>query len=475
MNRDIKPPASQKQRVPQKTPAVKPVHPQEKPRQTGPDNRVGLPVQTASMAVPPWQTAQRQMMVRQLTGTQGNRYVQRLLGQIQRWADPETAASVTGIINTANSDDLERLVASFETGIKGQSVVLDLPNRTNVTIPLEDGTGLRQQAINKLTERLMENVADIVLPAAAGIDAATGSQQRRVSMLAMHRQTAPLLARITALRPGSERWKHPNPAVQDSILAALQLQVMFQAEAYFTSATDQEAPGGAHHDAYTKMGGTKGANWCGMFVSINYLHGNFDNDLKNGFRHVKNVVDYFNYTYHRYPDRVRKWIYADERWQELRAYHENRGSLRRWIEADSITSAEGLDIQPGDIVLLDNDNDDQPNHIVMVHTWNPTTRMLFTIGGNDGGFQVDQNPGRSGSPEGDEATLSPRDQAELALDQPLRRGDQDTHVGIKAIDVAEASAKVRVFGIGRPSIVDFEDHTYHTENPKTPPVDAPGI
>lgn len=478
MNRDMRSPASQKHRLQKKTPAVKTVHHQGGPQQTKPDDSLGALVQTEELAAqltnPRFQMAQRQTMVRQLNRTQGNRYVQRLMEQIQRWTDPDAAASVTEIINTANSDDLDMLVASFETGINGQSVDLDLPNLTNMTIPIEDATKLRARAIDKLAERLMEDVADVVLPLAAGIDAATSSSKRRTSMMEMHAKTADLLARIAILRQGSERWKHPNPAVQDSILAALQLQVMFRAEAYFTSSTDQEAPGGAHYDAYTTMGGAKNANWCGMFVSINYLYGNFDSDLKNGFRHVKNVVDYFNYIYHNNPKRLKKWIYVDDRWQELRAYHESRGSLRQWIDAGSIASAEGLDIQPGDIVLLDNDNDDQPNHIVMVHTWNPTTKMLFTIGGNDGGYQVDQKSGRSGPTEGDEATMRPREQAEQALDQPLRRGDEGTHVGIKAIDVTKTSATVRVFGIGRPSIVDFEDHTYHTENPKTPPLDAPG-
>lgn len=481
MNRNLKTSPSQKQQPRKKSPVLKAVHPQVSPQQTRPDNGPGLPAASADMAVQLtasyFQTAQRQMLVRQINRTQGNRYIQRMLGQIQRWPDTETADSVTEIIDTANSDSLETLLASFETGVNGQSVVLDLPNRSNITIPIEEATSLRQQTVKKLSERLMEDVAMIVLPAAARMDAATSSSQRRELMMQIHSGTADLLTRIATLRPGSERWKHPNPAVQDSILAALQIQVIFRAEAYFTSTTDQEAPGGAHHDAFTTMGGAKEANWCGMFVSTNYLYGNFDSDLKNGFRHVDNVFDYFNYVYRRNPKRVKKWIYVDDRWQELRAYHESRDSLRQWTEADSITSAEGLDIQPGDIVLLDNDQDGQPNHIVMVHTWNPTTKMLFTIGGNDGGFRVDQGRDPSDLTEEDEATMRPRDQAELALDQPLRRGGKKSHVGIKAIDVTNTAAKVRVFGIGRPSIVDFEDHPYHTDKKELmkPPVDVPGI
>ncbi len=427
----------------------------------------------AHLSNPHLQTAQRQMMVRQINQTQGNRYVQSLMNQIQRWTDPEAAARVTDTINTANTAALKTLMDSFETGINGQHIDLTLPDRTKVTIPIEDATGLRERATQKLAERLMEDVADIVLPIAAGIDAATSSNQRRKLMIQIHAETADHLDRIAALRPGSERWKHPNPAVQDSILAALQLKIMFSAEAYFTSPIDQEAKGGAHYDARTTMGGRKDSDWCGMFASMNYLQSNFDDDLKQGFLHVKNVVDFFNYVYHR-TNRVKRWIYIDDGWQELRAYHESRGSLRQWIDASSITSADGLDIQAGDIVLVDRDQDGQPNHIVMVHTWNPTTKMLFTIGGNDGGYQVDQKSNRPGPTEGDEAAMDPRDQAEQVLDQPLRRGDKENHVGIKAIDVTDASAKVRVFGIGRPSIVDFEDHTYHTENPKKPPVDVPG-
>lgn len=474
MNRSLKANVSQKQRIQKRPMALKSVYSQKGPHQTGPDNRIGLPVQTASMVAQltssHFQTAQRQTMVRQLNQTQGNRYVQRLMGQIQRWTDPEAAAQVIDIIDTANSAPLKTLVDSFDTGVNGQGVNLKLPDGTSVTIPIEDATKLRARATDKLAERLMEDVADIVLPLAAGIDAATSNSQRRKSMIAIYDQTASSLDRIAVLRPGSERWKHPNPAVQDAILAVLKLKIIFSAEAYFSSPIDQEAKGGAHYEARTTMGGRKDSDWCGMFASTNYLQSNFDDDLKKGFLHVDNVVDYFTYVYRR-THRVKQWIYVDDQWQDLRAYHESRSSLRQWTDASSVTSAEGLDIQAGDIVLMDHDRNGKPNHIVIAHAWNPTTKMLFTIGGNDSGFQIDQSPADSGPTAGDETTMNDREQAEQALNQPLRKGDKEKHVGVRAIDVT----KGKIFGVGRPSIVDFEDHTYHTENPKKPPVDVPGI
>jgi hypothetical protein len=38
-----------------------------------------------------------------------------------------------------------------------------------------------------------------------------------------------------------------------------------------------------------------------------------------------------------------------------------------------------------------------------------------------------------------------------------------------AADRAAGRKRVRLYGIGRPSIVDFEEHRYDSTNPRTPP------
>ena len=77
-------------------------------------------------------------------------------------------------------------------------------------------------------------------------------------------------------------------------------------------------------------------DWCGFFAMENYLQSNLDSDLKRGFFHVTNVEHYFTYRYafgERDDTRVMKWIYAEDSWHELQAYHTARGSLRTWLNA----------------------------------------------------------------------------------------------------------------------------------------------
>ena len=52
-----------------------------------------------------------------------------------------------------------------------------------------------------------------------------------------------------------------------------------------------------------------------------------------------------------------------------------------------MTKGTGLDIQPGDMVLIDPDLDGDPDHIVLASSYDPATGYC-TIGGNDSGYVV---------------------------------------------------------------------------------------
>jgi len=109
---------------------------------------------------------------------------------------------------------------------------------------------------------------------------------------------------------------------------------------------------------------------------------------------------------------------------------------------------------------LDNRDTPAADHIVMVHSFDATTNTLYTIGGNDSGYQVDT--GKHKQATGDQAKL------EAATGQPLKPGGGNHSVAVNAYDVKRVP-QVRIYGIGRPSLVDFEDHRYDSTNPKHPP------
>ena len=157
-----------------------------------------------------------------------------------------------------------------------------------------------------------------------------------------------------------------------------------------------------------------------------------------------------------------------------RAYHETlRNSPRNWIPTASI-GADGLDIRPGDVLTLavaNNDNTEKAfgDHIVLVHSYDRATKRLFTIGGNDGGYVV-----RNGEPPAreSEADRADRERREAATGEHLQKPTQGGgHAGVGTQDLGHQPTPgaprtivqhTHVAGIGRPSIVDFEDHVYPT-------------
>ena len=228
---------------------------------------------------------------------------------------------------------------------------------------------------------------------------------------------APCLADIRKYAlVAAKRFQHDDPTVPDGVLAAIQLEAVANAEGHLASPKD------AHEKAYKAAGMGANFDWCGFFAMENYMHSNLDSDLKRGFFHVTNVEHYFTYHYAFGPlqdTRVMKWIYAEDEWHDLRDYHTGRGSVRTWIDAAEIVAGGTLDIRPGDIVLIDNSRDAAADHIVMVHSYDMATNTLHTIGGNDGGYEVDTGTDAQGA-EGESGEAGQARAIEAATGQPLR-------------------------------------------------------
>ncbi len=234
----------------------------------------------------------------------------------------------------------------------------------------------------------------------------------------------------------------------------------------------------------------KVADWCGMFVGASLFRGGgLDEELRKGMLHTSNVLDYFQYQQVANAGRVPRSIWADGEWHDMKTYHGVRGSTRQWQSRAVVTEAmEGggaLDVRPGDVVLIDHSGKSKtPQHITMVESYDPSTHQLVTIEGNTGGVRAGDDGKVGDAGDGyhktnatgrDGSGLHTRDMTNMSA------GSRETHAEAHAANMErykntpndkKAKSKdkayrggsgITVFGIGRPSAVDFEEHEYATK------------
>jgi hypothetical protein len=367
-------------------------------------------------------------------------------------------------------EDLERQRAAVEDG-----VTVRLPLQS-VSIRGEDVARLRFKVVEKLHQASMFMLASGRQKLFLQMQAAANETDRRTRTVELRAFDAPYLADIRRYaKSPAQRFQHDDPTVVDGVLAAVQLEAVANAEGFLA------APKDAHEKAAKAAGMDLSFDWCGFFAMDNYMVSNLDADLRRGFFHVTNVEHYFTYTYAFGPvkdTRVMKWIYAEDEWHDLREYHTQRGSVRTWMTGAQIDAGGTLDIRAGDIVLLDHQGSTAADHIVMVQSYDPATNILHTIGGNDGGYKVDNAKDRK-APKGEaQAEREKRERLEASTGQPLKK-DSSANVGVSEYDLDDQPAPktvkefvekpVRVYGIGRPSLVDMEEHRYDSTDPKHPP------
>jgi hypothetical protein len=340
------------------------------------------------------------------------------------------------------------------------------------------------------------------------------NEKRREKTVATYEATKAFLGplkSITKDRPA--RYKCGDATVEDAILAALQLEVVFNAEATLASPTNAQA------DSARAVGMDNNIQWCGAFVAKSYLESELVDKMKGGFPSTERLEAFFHYQ--QYTEKDPKWIQDGGEWKDLKTYHTQRGSARKWID-DKTIFAEGksgtLDIRPGDVVLLDNNTNkraevdvevpdktdptkthkvtktynyasipangtikrviegDKADHIQMVQSWNPATRELFVVEGNSDGYIIDTDPTHPAIRGESEADRQQRQEIEAATGTKLTKPTDSSHVAAGINNLADqpdpsklkAGRAARVYGIGRLSIVDFETQTYHNSPTKPP-------
>ena len=201
-------------------------------------------------------------------------------------------------------------------------------------------------------------------------------------------------------------------------------------------------------------------DWCGMFVAAGMFRGaGLDKDMRKAFAHTDNVYDFFRYTANVNDERTPLSIWADGRWWLVSEYHLQRGAMRTWMEEGSIDLAK---IRPGDVALIRHAGTKPAksvaNHIVMVESFDAASGRLVTIEGNvhEGIRPDDEGEARRNADGGLANSAAVRDSSVVHVRD---MGDKKTLTPTGGTEYRERGAKT-VFGIGRPSLVDFEDHEY---------------
>ena len=190
------------------------------------------------------------------------------------------------------------------------------------------------------------------------------------------------------------------------------------------------------------------------------MRSDLDSGPQRGFFHVDQRRDYFTYQYAFGESSTRGSSSGSTprtSWHDLRDLPRGRGSARTWLTHADIAVGDSLDIRPGDIVLIDHSRRTAADHIVMVHSsTRPTTRshdrrhrrrLMVDTGARP--------PRRSGrrrrrGQARESSTPPPASRCSGRQRQPRRR--------VSSYDLERRPRPL--FGIGRPSIADFEDHRY---------------
>ncbi len=260
---------------------------------------------------------------------------------------------------------------------------------------------------------------------------------------------------------------------RDAVLAALQLAAATDSEGELISDTAT-----VHARVAASAGGSLNDEWCGYFSMEGYQRGAaMDPDFANSFASTYSVELFFTYAHDSgIVMRSPKWLWDGVKWRDVQQYHHERGSERTWLSGTAITGGTQLDIRPGDMVVTDNEGDGKSDHIVKCQSFDPATGLLITIGGNDSGMIV--RPAGEADPAHETAAdQATRLAAEAATGKKMKVGSWGTgqaggHVGIGVRDTHATGAKGfgLVYGVGRPSLVDFEDHEWWAKDVNaTPP------
>lgn len=271
-------------------------------------------------------------------------------------------------------------------------------------------------------------------------------------------EVKPMYEALEAGKPPEDRFEYQyidagapewTKSVRETVAAVAGLIAQASAEAA------RSDPEGAHRLAKAIVGD---ADWCGAFAYVQFQHAGID--MPTSALHQNplawtgpwssgvGIDGFFQY-------RPALEIKVGDTWQDVRTFHEERGSLRRFqvlpasgeqFDKDTkqyeggsqrggmVGSIDALDVQPGDLVMIDRAKGTFGDHIAMCRAYDSTAHHLWTIGGNEG------------QPHPVNAS-----------------GMWDLDHNPSAVSVQGDAKRSRVYAIARFSAVDFEPHAYRAK------------
>jgi hypothetical protein len=286
-------------------------------------------------------------------------------------------------------------------------------------------------------------MTDLADGAASGANGTANTDATEALEVAMDRDCTPCLDALLEGDP-QHRYEHPTAAITEKVFAAVRLHASRRAVGQIGHRAEAEQEARAH-------GGVPTQAWCGAFAYTQAEQGGgFDPHWRGHMQGEGGIRSALHY-----GGMAHVWIWTGTEWQNLRAYHEARGSVRYYEEIQRAAPSHG--IQPGDIVLIDNSLGTNPDHITTAVSFDG--RFLTTVGGNQGAGEAGVS--RSRRPIDLTANPDPND---------VRGTDAEGH-RTRVADASLGPKHHRVHGVGRWSIVDYERHIYSTsrERPAAPP------
>jgi len=132
-------------------------------------------------------------------------------------------------------------------------------------------------------------------------------------------------------------------------------------------------------------------DWCGMAVVSWLIKAGLNKGFNTSFLHCKNVEAFFSYGRLSNVNRAR--LDTDVKllsgWVPIAGWHDEKGQVREWWSRHGIkreVEAGSPDIfAPGDVMLIDWSGRNEADHITMVRSWDPVTKVLTCFEGNRSG------------------------------------------------------------------------------------------
>lgn len=268
--------------------------------------------------------------------------------------------------------------------------------------------------------------------------------------------------------------------VQDQLVQGYQRLAITHADETlqaWSNSTDEDQQL-AQRQRWGQESGDKTGDWCGIFVNAQFRASGMHPAFAAAFNHTDNVAQFFSYVDGgRTPTEIIPAGATAE--VELRAYHEQRGSLRSWKTGATI----GDDLRPGDVITVDwgSDADAAANHTCIVSSYTPASgakgATVVTIDGNAFGVRkpgssmpafdgtdmtsLQLAAGTAGNNHRDLSISAWQAAAPAQGATGATTGATTAAPSYGRVGSAQGETVLTIVGRGRPSVVDFEPaHQY---------------